>query len=330
MPYVFADPLKIGGGAQFTKAWTVIDSIAAAPYARGGQYLPVALDMENDPAVTSKYCYGLTPAQMVSWITAFVAAAKAKTGLVPIIYTSQSWWNQCTGKTTMFSGDPLWVVDFGVSSPAIPAGWTGYTFWQSSPSGSVEGISGPADLDQLQVAPTVTAKTGTSGSTQIETLNSLAGQTVSYARASAFPAGVSLSSAGRLSWSSAVKAGRYQVAITPASAVSAVVPSSASVTIRAHGTIALSTKNRSARVGDRVRVKVTTSGPDQHAGFAPVLTASGLPAGLSMTSAGVITGRPYKRGTFKVTVRAADALGGTGAASFTWTISAPADSGTAG
>jgi GH25 family lysozyme M1 (1,4-beta-N-acetylmuramidase) len=324
MPYVFADPLKIGGGAQFTKAWSVIDSVTGAPYAPGGQFLPVALDMENDPSVTSKYCYGLTPAQMVSWIKAFVTAAKATSGLAPVIYTSQSWWNQCTGKTAALSADPLWVVDFGVSSPAIPAGWTGYTFWQSSASGSVAGISGPADLDQMQVAPAVTAKTGTSGSAQIETLNSLAGQKVSYARAAALPAGFALSPAGRLSWSTATKAGLYQAAVTPASAADPVVPAVASVTIRVHAAIALVTKKRSSRVGDRVWLKVATSGPDQRAGFAPALKATGLPAGLSMTSAGVISGQPSKRGTFKVTVSATDALGGNGSASFTWTILATA------
>ena len=41
----------------------------------------------------------------------------------------------------VFSGDPLWIADYGVSSPAIPPGWPGYTFWQSSDSGSVNDIA---------------------------------------------------------------------------------------------------------------------------------------------------------------------------------------------
>jgi GH25 family lysozyme M1 (1,4-beta-N-acetylmuramidase) len=332
MPYVFADPLKIAGGAQFTKAWSVIDSIAADRYAPGGQLLPIALDLESDPVVTREYCYGLSPAKMVSWITAFIAAAKAQTHVVPIIYTSQYWWHKCIGTTAAFSGDPLWVVDYGVSSPAIPAGWTGYTFWQSSDTGSVGGIAGTADLDQLQAAPTVTAKTGTSGSIQLETLNSLAGQPVAYTTAAALPAGVALTSAGRLSWSSAVKVGRYQGTVTPVSTVTppvTVIPSSVSVTLRVHGTVTLSTRSRSSTVGVSIRLKLATTGPDQREGFAPTLKATGLPAGLSMTPAGVITGRLTKRGRFTVKVTASDGLGGTGSASFTWTVKAAADVGTA-
>ena len=40
---------------------------------------------------------------------------------------------------------------------------------------------------------------------------------------------------------------------------------------------------------------------------------------ISSTS-GLITGSPTSSGTFKVTVTAADALGGSGTASFTWTV----------
>jgi GH25 family lysozyme M1 (1,4-beta-N-acetylmuramidase) len=333
MPYVFADPLKIAGGAQFTKAWSVINSIAADPYTSGGQYLPIGLDMESDPAVTSDACYGFTPSQMVTWIKAFFAAEKAKTAAVPVIYTNPNWWKTCTGSSAAFSGDPLWIAGYGVSSPAIPAGWTGYTFWQSSGSGSVGGISGPADLDQLQIAPTATAKTGTSGSIQIETLNSLAGQAVSYAASSALPAGISLTSAGKLSWTSTTPVGLHTVAVTPVSKATPaviVVPSSWSATIRVHGTIALPTANRSATVGAPISLKLTTSGPDQNAGFAPTLKATGLPAGLSMTSAGAVSGWLTKPGTFTVKVTAADGLGGGGSASFTWTVKAAANSGTAG
>ena len=44
----------------------------------------------------------------------------------------------------------------------------------------------------------------------------------------------------------------------------------------------------------------------------------------------MITGWPTRYGTFKVTVSASDALGGTGTASFTWTVKAAAAAGIAG
>jgi hypothetical protein len=77
-------------------------------------------------------------------------------------------------------------------------------------------------------------------------------------------------------------------------------------------------------------VRLAASGPDSRVGFAPTLAAKGLPAGLSMTSAGAITGWLNRPGTYKVAITAADALGGAGSASFTWTVKAAPGSGTAG
>jgi GH25 family lysozyme M1 (1,4-beta-N-acetylmuramidase) len=324
MPYVIADPLKIAGAAQFARAWHAIDGIAGAPYARGGHYLPVTLDMEAQPQVTAKTCYGLTQAQMVSWIKAFTGAARQQAGVTPVLYTSPGWWQACTGNTTAFAGDPLWIADYGVAVPAIPPGWTGYTFWQSSDTATIAGIADPgqADVDQLEGA--VTGKAATSGSFQLQTLNSLAGQPVSYAHAG-LPKGVSLSTGGRLSWTSSTPLGAFRITVYAASAARAgatVIPAAVSLTLRLHAPIAVAVANRSSTAGTRISLHVTASGPDKNHGFTPTLTASGLPPGLSMTPAGTITGRLTKPGAFTVTVTAADALGGTGSASFTWTVKA--------
>jgi GH25 family lysozyme M1 (1,4-beta-N-acetylmuramidase) len=329
MPYVVADPLKVATGAdQFTeKAWPAISAVSGANY-KGGRYLPVVLDLESQPLVTSEACYGLTQAQMVTWISQFIAAANKQTGLSTIVYSNPNWWQACTGNTTAFAGDPLWIADYGVTSPAIAPGWAGYTFWQSSDSGSVNGIAGAADLDNMLGGPsTVTA--GTTGSVQLETLNSLAGQSVSYAPAGSLPSGFTLSSAGRFSWSSA-PVGTYSVNFTPTDAAATVTPSSLAVNLRVHGAIAVASAARSSTAGTPVWFKVTTSGPDQNAGVGPTLKATGLPAGVSMNSAGVVAGWPTRWGTFKVAVTASDALGGTGSASFTWTVKAAPDAGTAG
>ena len=285
MPYVVADPLKVAtGGEQFTNAWSVIDSIAAAPYATGGQYLPITLDMESQPLVTSEACYGLTQTQMVSWIGAFIAAAKSQTKALPVIYSNPNWWQACTGNTTAFAATdpPLWIADYDVASPAIPPGWADYTFWQDSDTDTINGIKGQADLDLMQGAPPiVTAASGASGSVQIETLNSLAGQPVSYAATASLPSYLSLGATGLLSWSSSTPVGMHSVTVTPTSTATTpatVIPSSVSATIRVHGAIALSAANRSSTAGAPVWLRVTTSGPDQNAGFAPTLTGD-RPAG---------------------------------------------------
>jgi hypothetical protein len=49
-------------------------------------------------------------------------------------------------------------------------------------------------------------------------------------------------------------------------------------------------------------------------------SATGLPAGLSMSSSGKITGRPQRLGTSTVTISASDAAGAKASTSFAWTI----------
>ena len=190
MPYVVADPLKIGGAAQFAKAWPVIDGVTSAPYAGGGQYLPVALDMEAQPQVTSDACYGLSKARWSPGSRRSSDAAQQQTSVTPIVYSNPNWWQACTGGSTAFGGYPLWIADYGVRAPAIPAGWPGYTFWQNSGNATLNGIAGAgqADLDQLG-GDLITVKSGTSGSFQVRTLSSLAGQPVTYSAASTLPNG---------------------------------------------------------------------------------------------------------------------------------------------
>ncbi|WP_093573586.1 putative Ig domain-containing protein [Amycolatopsis rubida] len=56
-------------------------------------------------------------------------------------------------------------------------------------------------------------------------------------------------------------------------------------------------------------------------------TATGLPAGLSISSGGLISGTPTTAGTYSVTATAKDSSGATGSATFSWTI-APTGGGT--
>jgi GH25 family lysozyme M1 (1,4-beta-N-acetylmuramidase) len=250
MPYVYADPGKVDGATQFTDGWNVINGIPGDPYVVGGRMLPIVLDMESDPVnFPNEPCYGLSQSQMTSWIQAFAAADLKQTGASPTIYTDPSWWSSCIGTTNPFGAYPLWIAEYGVSSPSIPSGWSSYTFWQSSDTGSVNGISGAADLDQMQGA---------------------------------------------------------------------------------QGSIKVTAANQSSTAGTPVWLRVATSGLDQAVGFAPSLTMTGLPAGLSMSAGGVISGWPYKPGTSKVTVSASDGLGGTGSATFMWTVKAAPASGATG
>lgn len=199
MPYVFADPAKISGSDEFTRAWTVVSSVPGVTYTPGPQMLPIALDMEPDDInFPGEPCYGLTQSAMVSWIQDFVNAEQAQIGVAPVIYTNQSWWNLCTGGSAAFSGDPLWVASYA-STPAMPTGWSHYTFWQNSNAGTVSGISGSVDLDvHAPITLSVSNRTTTAG-TPIWLGTPASDPDTGYSptlTASGLPSGLSMNSSG--------------------------------------------------------------------------------------------------------------------------------------
>lgn len=91
----------------------------------------------------------------------------------PMIYTTASFWDSHLNDT--FGAYPLWVAEYGVSAPKIPAGWSTWQFWQYSQSGTVSGVSGNVDMDEfngsyddllafLQLAAPQSDSTASSGS----------------------------------------------------------------------------------------------------------------------------------------------------------------------
>ena len=96
---------------------------------------------------------GMTSSSLRTWIRVFVKRVTRKLGRKPMIYTNASSWS-ATGNTTEFARAryPLWVAEWGVSRPTVPAsnwGGRGYWVWQYTSSGSVPGISGRVDMDRL-------------------------------------------------------------------------------------------------------------------------------------------------------------------------------------
>lgn len=69
-------------------------------------------------------------------------------GVVPPIYSYPSFWS-CLGGTTAFARtNPFWVANWDVSAPNLFGGWSGYTIWQYSTTGTVPGVAGSAtDVD---------------------------------------------------------------------------------------------------------------------------------------------------------------------------------------
>ena len=83
--------------------------------------------------------------------------------------------------------------------------------------------------------------------------------------------------------------------------------------------------SKTGTVGTAVSLQI--SGTDSASGQTLTYTATGLPAGLSISSSGLISGTPTTAATSSVTVTAKDTTGATGSASFSWTISSSGGTG---
>ncbi len=140
--YAFATPDVASGQAE---ADYFLD---ATGYSIGPHVMLPMIDLESDPYDTSQPCDGLTSSQMVSWIQQFSAEIQAKAGQVPVIYTDASWWNNCTGGSSEFAANPLWIASSGTASPTLPAGFAWWELWQYG-VGSAPGVTGPCDLDEF-------------------------------------------------------------------------------------------------------------------------------------------------------------------------------------
>ncbi|MFE0375840.1 lysozyme [Streptomyces inhibens] len=144
--YHFATPNTSSGAAQ---ANYFVDH--GGGWSRDGKTLPGALDMEYNPYGAT--CYGLSAAGLVNWMKDWFATYKARTGRDAVIYTSTSWWKQCTGNSAAFGAiNPLWVPRYGSSVGELPAGWGFHTIWQYTSTGPTVGDHNRFNgaLDRLQ------------------------------------------------------------------------------------------------------------------------------------------------------------------------------------
>lgn len=328
-PYHFANPFNGTGAAQADFAAAQAGAAQkAADYKVGGNYLPLMLDLEYNPykpADGGNDCYGLTPAAMVSWISSFMTEATTLTGAAPIIYTPPNWWDTCTGNSTAFGGDVLWVPAFSANTPGtLPAGWNTWNFWQYSSVGTVPGISssGNVDLDYFSGGPQAEqTAVNTSASAKIYTLNALAGQQVTYT-ATGLPPGTAISSAGLITGTPKAT-GTYQVTVTPSSSA-AVLPATVSFTwnviqpqapaITSGGQVTFST-------GVASSFTVTATGTP-----APTFSESGaLPAGITFGANGVLSGTPAAGagGRYPIQITASNGVGTPATQAFTLVVDVP-------
>ncbi|MGM9474256.1 lysozyme [Pseudarthrobacter sp. YS3] len=119
-----------------------------------GYTMPPVLDFEFNPyegrTINGFYfgntCYGMSPAQLGSWVRDFGSTMQALTGRLPVVYTNTSWWNQCLGNPAGFGDYPLWIAAYPSyatdnAGPVPTNSWSTYSMWQYSSTGPLAGDS---------------------------------------------------------------------------------------------------------------------------------------------------------------------------------------------
>jgi lysozyme len=125
------------GGEE--QADVLLKAIADAGGLKKGDMPPV-LDLETDD--------GQAKATVVARAKAWLQHVESAIGVKPFVYTGN---NMDDTNGTNFGAYVLWVPHYEVECPRIPTGWTNWTFWQDSETGSVSGINaGGVDTDFFQ------------------------------------------------------------------------------------------------------------------------------------------------------------------------------------
>ena len=92
---------------------------------------PIAYDIEDT------YHKGMTPDQLKALINSFCNTVQSA-GYYPIVYSSKNWFTNRIGSVTQ----DTWVAQY-----ADACAYPGYSFWQPTSHGYVNGVAGRVDLD---------------------------------------------------------------------------------------------------------------------------------------------------------------------------------------
>jgi sugar lactone lactonase YvrE len=183
-------------------------------------------------------------------------------------------------------------------------------------------------VDQAPAITSANSATFTVGVAGSFTVTTTGYPTPGLSESGALPSGVSFTDNGNrtatLAGTPAAGTGAtYSITITAKNGVGSNATQPFTLTVQnATGTITLSPASMPAgTVGSSYRQTVTASG-----GKAPyryTISSGTLPSGLSLTTAGVLSGLPVANGTFGFTIKATDAKGATGSQAYTLVINPP-------
>lgn len=116
--------------------------------------LPPVLDIESYPDFVAREWKQISLNERLRRIQIWLQTVETATGRIPIIYTEYYSWRDFIGNTEKFVRNPLWIANYRVEQPKVPAnnwGGRGWTLWQTTEKGVVPGIRDEAPCVDLDV-----------------------------------------------------------------------------------------------------------------------------------------------------------------------------------
>ena len=114
----------------FRWQWNVIEQARffAGVLAKDPGELPPVIDYESRNGVPDRV-------QAVARLEQFVIEFERISGRQLMVYTGPSYWREYGSTAVHWRERPLWIANYGVTYPSVPAPWTSWDFWQYTDKG---------------------------------------------------------------------------------------------------------------------------------------------------------------------------------------------------
>jgi hypothetical protein len=310
-------------------------AISGTPTTVGSYSFAVtASDAYGDSATSSTYSLVVSyPAMRITTSalpTGYISSAYASTTLAATggagVSSNYTW--------TLTSGSAL-PTGLSLSSAGVisgtPAGSTGTTSVSFTVTDSTSGLSATATLSiEIKAAVAITAATlptGYVGSAYPSTQLAATGGSGTYstwalASGSSLPAGLSLSNTGAISGTPTGSAGSTSFTVKVTDSASNTATETFSITVAAGVSITSSTSLADGYPGTAYSsvTLAATGGTGTYTNWA--VTSGSVPDGMTLSSAGLLSGTPTTAGNYSFAVKVTDSASNTATATFSLTVEA--------
>ncbi len=214
------------------------------------------------------------------------------------------------------------VMTSTVTRTVSPVATTAYTVTSMSDASGPGGSTGAATVSVNPLPAASPIPGATLGKPYSTVLAATAGSPpYTFSVSGALPAGLTFTGATATITGTPTASGAFPLAILVADAKGCSSSTPQTLVVCAPITVSPATLSAGS-TGVATSRTLTAAGGTAPYAFA--ITSGALPAGLTLSPAGVITGNALQTGTFTFTVTATDANGCTGSRAYTWTLNCPA------